>query len=227
MSHATASVERSEKLPKAGNTGLQVSQSDAMQVLVIDNYDSFTWNLVHLVHQVCPGAEVRVERNDAILVSEAEAWGPTHLLISPGPCTPTESGCSREMLTHFGGQIPALGVCLGHQSLADVHGGTVDRAPRLMHGKTSLIHHSNKGLHANLPNPFTAMRYHSLIVERDDLPSDLSVTAWTEEGEIMGLMRPGTSGRFAIHGVQYHPESFLTQGGDVLMHNFLTEEPQS
>ena len=137
MSHATASVERSEKLPKAGNTGLQVSQSDAMQVLVIDNYDSFTWNLVHLVHQVCPGAEVRVERNDAILVSEAEAWGPTHLLISPGPCTPTESGCSREMLTHFGGQIPALGVCLGHQSLADVHGGTVDRAPRLM---LSLIH---------------------------------------------------------------------------------------
>ena len=227
MSHATASVERSEKLPKAGNTGLQVSQSDAMQVLVIDNYDSFTWNLVHLVHQVCPGAEVRVERNDAILVSEAEAWGPTHLLISPGPCTPTESGCSREMLTHFGGQIPALGVCLGHQSLADVHGGTVDRAPRLMHGKTSLIHHSNEGLHANLPNPFTAMRYHSLIVERDDLPSDLSVTAWTEEGEIMGLMCPGTSGRFAVHGVQYHPESFLTQGGDVLMHNFLTEEPQS
>ena len=143
MAHATASVERSEKLPKAGNTGLQVSQSDAMQVLVIDNYDSFTWNLVHLVHQVCPVAEVRVERNDAILVSEAEAWGPTHLLISPGPCTPTESGCSREMLTHFGGQIPALGVCLGHQSLADVHGGTVDRAPRLMQGTTSLLHHSS------------------------------------------------------------------------------------
>ncbi|MEC8114773.1 MAG: anthranilate/aminodeoxychorismate synthase component II, partial [Planctomycetota bacterium] len=130
-----------------------------MQVLVIDNYDSFTWNLVHLVHQVCPEAEVRVERNDAILIPEAEAWGPTHLLISPGPCTPAESGCSREMLTHFGGKIPALGVCLGHQSLADVHGGTVDRAPRLMHGKTSLIHHNNQGLHANLPNPFTAMRY--------------------------------------------------------------------
>ena len=219
-------MERSGKRPEAGKTSVQVSQSCAVQVLVIDNYDSFTWNLVHLVHQVCPAAEVRVERNDAILVSEAAGWGPRHLLVSPGPCTPAESGCSREMLNHFGGKIPALGVCLGHQSLADVHGGTVDRAPRLMHGKTSLIHHNNEGLHANLPNPFTAMRYHSLIVERDDLPSDLSITAWTEEGEIMGLKRPGTSGLYAIHGVQYHPESFLTQGGDLLMHNFLTEEPQ-
>lgn len=204
-----------------------VSQSVSVRVLVIDNYDSFTWNLVHLVHQVCPDAEVRVERNDAIELAEADAWNPTHLLISPGPCTPKESGCSRAMLTHFGGRIPALGVCLGHQSLADVHGGTVDRAPRLMHGKTSLIHHNNDGLHANLPNPFTAMRYHSLIVERDDLPSDLVITAWTEEGEIMGLMWLGGPGHYAIHGVQYHPESFLTQGGDVLMHNFLTETAQS
>lgn len=222
-----ASAEPSGKRRKAGKNSEQASQSQNVRVLVIDNYDSFTWNLVHLVHHVRPDVEVRVERNDAISISDADSWQPSHLLISPGPCTPAESGCSRVMLSHFGGRIPALGVCLGHQSLADVHGGTVDRASRLMHGKTSPIHHNNKGIHANLPNPFTAMRYHSLIVEQSDLPPELEVTAWTEEGEIMGLQRPGSSGQYAIHGVQYHPESFLTQSGDLLMNNFLSEEPES
>ena len=186
-------------------------------LLMIDNYDSFTYNLVQYFGEL--GAEVQVYRNDAITLEEIEALTPSHLVISPGPGTPAEAGISRDAIRRFGGRIPLLGVCLGHQSIGEVFGGEVVRAPMLMHGKTSPIHHADQGVFQGLPQPFEATRYHSLIVARESLPECLEVTAWTEDGLIMGL-RHKTLPR--LQGVQFHPESIMTVAGHDLLKNFLT-----
>jgi anthranilate synthase/aminodeoxychorismate synthase-like glutamine amidotransferase len=185
------------------------------RLLLIDNYDSFTYNLVQAFMVL--GAEVEVHRNDRITVVEAGELEPTHLCISPGPGTPADAGISTRMIERFAGAIPVLGVCLGHQALVEVFGGRVGRAPRLMHGKTSLVQHDGKGLFEGLPNPFEAGRYHSLIAERGTLPRVLEVTAWTEEGEIMGVRHRQTD----VEGVQFHPESILTPEGPKLLAAFL------
>lgn len=185
-------------------------------LLLIDNYDSFTYNLAQYLGEL--GADVGVYRNDAITVGEIEAWQPEQIVISPGPCTPTEAGISVETIQRFAGKIPILGVCLGHQAIGEVFGGKVVRAARLMHGKTSPILHRGRGLFAGLDNPFEATRYHSLIVERDSLPAALEVVAWTPEGEIMGLKHNAHE----TWGVQFHPESVLTSRGLDLIANFLT-----
>ncbi|ALA58712.1 anthranilate synthase component II [Nitrospira moscoviensis] len=185
-------------------------------LLVIDNYDSFTYNLVQYLGEL--GEDVRVYRNDKITLDEIEKLEPTRIVISPGPCTPKEAGVSVEAIRRFGGKIPLLGVCLGHQSLAAAYGGDVIRAPRLMHGKTSQIKHDGKTIYRSLPNPFEATRYHSLIVNRTNLPACLEISAETAEGEIMGL-RHKTLG---VEGVQFHPESILTTVGKDLLRNFLT-----
>ena len=184
-------------------------------LLVIDNYDSFTFNLVQYFGQL--GVTQRVFRNDQITPAEALALNPDRILISPGPCSPAEAGVSLDMIQAFAGVKPILGVCLGHQSIGQVYGGDVVRADRLMHGKTSPIHHSGKSVFAGMPSPFEATRYHSLIVKRETLPDCLEITAWTEEGEIMGLMHK----EHPVHGVQFHPESILTQDGKRLLENFL------
>lgn len=186
-----------------------------MKVLVVDNYDSFTWNLVQYLQIL--GAEVEVHRNDAIRVEDIEARSPDRILISPGPCDPDKAGISLQTIHHFSGRIPILGVCLGHQSIGQAFGGKVIRAQTLMHGKTSPIHHTSTGVFTNLPQPFTATRYHSLAVCRETLPDCLEITAWTEDGEIMG-MRHKT---LAVEGVQFHPESILTECGLPLLKNFL------
>lgn len=174
------------------------------KIIVIDNYDSFTYNLVQLLGAM--GAELFVFRNDQITLSQMEAINATHLIISPGPCTPKEAGISVAAIKHFAGKIPILGVCLGHQSIGVAFGGKIIRAKRLMHGKTSLIHHDEKGVFKNLPNPFEAMRYHSLLVDEESLPNCLEVTARSEIGELMGLRHI----KFPIEGVQFHPESIGT-----------------
>jgi para-aminobenzoate synthetase component 2 len=184
-------------------------------IVVIDNYDSFTYNLVQYLQEMAP--EVRVFRNDAISVQGIELLNPTHLLISPGPGDPTTAGISVEAIRHFAGKIPVLGVCLGHQSLGVAYGGKVVRAGRLMHGKTSPILHDGKTLYAQLPKPFEATRYHSLLVEKEGLPDVLEISAWTEEGEIMGLRHRTIP---ALEGVQFHPESILTAQGKALLANF-------
>ncbi len=184
-------------------------------ILVIDNYDSFTFNLVQYLGEL--GAEMQVYRNDAVDVAEAVALQPEKVMISPGPCTPKEAGVSCDMVREFGPRLPVLGVCLGHQSIAEVYGGRVVRAGRLMHGKTSPVHHAGKSVFKGLPSPFDAMRYHSLIVERSTLPDSLELTAWTEEGEIMGVRHV----EHPVHGVQFHPESILTIEGKRLLQNFL------
>lgn len=184
-------------------------------LLMIDNYDSFTYNLVQYLGEL--GADVRVYRNDAITLEEIEALAPAKIVVSPGPCSPAEAGISVATIKHFAGKLPILGVCLGHQSIGAAFGGRVVHAKRLMHGKTSPIHHADTGVFRGLPNPFTATRYHSLAVERESLPDCLEVTAWTEDGEIMG-MRHKT---LAIEGVQFHPESIMTEGGHHLLKNFL------
>lgn len=184
-------------------------------LLVIDNYDSFTYNLVQYFGEL--GADMKVIRNDECTVEEIEALAPERIVISPGPCTPNEAGVSVEVVKKFAGVVPILGVCLGHQSIAQAFGGDVVRAARLMHGKTSMMHHEGKSVFANLPNPFEATRYHSLIVKRETLPDCLEVTAWTEEDEIMGLRHR----EFEVHGVQFHPESILTGEGKNLLRNFL------
>ena len=187
-------------------------------ILIIDNYDSFTYNLVQRLGEL--GAEVKVFRNDKITPERAEALQPSHLIVSPGPCTPLEAGVSNDMLRHFAGRIPVLGVCLGHQCMAHAFGGRVTRADRLMHGKTSPIHHDGRELYRGLPNPFIATRYHSLVVREKDVPPDFAVTAWTEpEREIMG-MRHRT---LVIEGVQFHPESFLTEVGYDILRNFMAQ----
>ncbi len=183
-------------------------------ILVIDNYDSFTYNLVQYLGEL--GAEVKVRRNDQTTLEEIEALAPTHILISPGPGTPDDGGISNDAIEHFHQRVPILGVCLGHQCMGHVFGGAVSRAPRLMHGKTSSIYHDGTGLFAGLNNPFTATRYHSLIVE-EPLPADLVVSAFTDEGEVMGLRHR----QYPTFGVQFHPESILTEGGKKLLRNFL------
>ncbi|MGH7228287.1 MAG: aminodeoxychorismate/anthranilate synthase component II [Nitrospiraceae bacterium] len=184
-------------------------------LLMIDNYDSFTYNLVQYFGEL--GEEVQVYRNDKIMVDEINALHPQRLVISPGPCTPKEAGISVSAIRQFAGRIPVLGVCLGHQSLAVAFGGEVIRADRLMHGKTSMIHHDGKTIFRDLPNPFEATRYHSLLVNRATVPDCLEVSAETVEGEIMGL-RHRTLG---VEGVQFHPESILTAAGKDLLRNFL------
>jgi len=184
-------------------------------ILVIDNYDSFTYNLVQYFGEL--GAELRVVRNDEVTVDEIVKMKPAKLVVSPGPCTPTEAGISCEAIARIGPIIPTLGVCLGHQSIGQVYGGKVVRAERLMHGKTSLIRHNGKDVFKGIPSPFEAIRYHSLLVERASLPSELEITADTDEGEIMGLRHKS----HPVYGVQFHPESILTQNGKQLLKNFL------
>jgi anthranilate synthase component 2 len=184
-------------------------------ILVVDNYDSFTYNLVHYLNEL--GAETRVVRNDALSAAEAIALRPEAVLLSPGPCTPSEAGICLDLIKTAPDDLPILGVCLGHQAIGQAFGGDVVRAKTLMHGKTSQIAHDNTGIFAGLPDPFTATRYHSLAVKRDSLPNSLKVTAWTDDGEIMGLAHAARP----IHGVQFHPESILTEGGHKLLGNFL------
>jgi len=184
-------------------------------LLVIDNYDSFTYNLVQYFGEL--GADPQVKRNDAITPDEVEKMKPQKIVISPGPGRPDEAGISMELIRKFGGKIPILGVCLGHQCMGEVYGGKVVRAGRLMHGKTSPIQHDGKGVFQGLPNPFEATRYHSLIVEKNSVPSCLEVCAETAEGEIMGLRHR----EYPVHGVQFHPESILSKEGKDLLANFL------
>ena len=184
-------------------------------ILVLDNYDSFTYNLVQYFGEL--GADLHVVRNDRITVAEIEALAPERIIVSPGPCTPSEAGISSEVIKTFGPRLPILGVCLGHQCIGEVYGGEVVRADRLMHGKTSPIIHRGQGVFKDLPSPFEATRYHSLIVKRDTLPDVLEITAETAEGEIMGLRHK----TLPVHGVQFHPESILTTEGKRLLKNFL------
>ncbi|MFJ5566578.1 aminodeoxychorismate/anthranilate synthase component II [Lysinibacillus xylanilyticus] len=184
-------------------------------ILMIDNYDSFTYNLVQYFGEF--GHELVVKRNDALTVKDIEQLAPDMLVISPGPCSPNEAGESLNIIKYFAGNIPILGVCLGHQAIAQVFGGNVVRAERLMHGKTSPVLHAEIGLHKGMPNPFAATRYHSLIVEKETLPACFEVTAWTEEGEIMGIRHKD----YPIEGVQYHPESIMTEQGKMLLRQFI------
>ncbi|MBK1883842.1 aminodeoxychorismate/anthranilate synthase component II [Luteolibacter pohnpeiensis] len=184
-------------------------------ILILDNYDSFTYNLVQYFGEL--GAEMKIVRNDALSVAEVKALAPERICISPGPCSPNEAGISLELIKEMGPSTPILGVCLGHQSIGQVYGGDVVRADRLMHGKTSPILHEGKSVFAGMPSPFEATRYHSLIVKRETFPDSLEITAWTEEGEIMGLKHK----EYPVHGVQFHPESILTQDGKRLLENFL------
>ncbi len=184
-------------------------------LLMIDNYDSFTYNLVQYLGEL--GEDVRVYRNDQIPVAEIARLAPARIVISPGPCTPNEAGVSVEVIERFGDRIPILGVCLGHQSIGQAYGGRIVRAKQLMHGKTSMIHHDGRGVFRGLPSPFEATRYHSLVIERDSLPDCLEISAWTEDGEIMGVRHK----RKNVEGVQFHPESILTEHGHALLTNFV------
>ena len=184
-------------------------------ILMIDNYDSFTYNLVQYFGEF--GHELVVKRNDVLTLKDIEQLAPDMIVISPGPCSPNEAGESLNIIKYFAGNIPILGVCLGHQAIAQVFGGKVIRAERLMHGKTSPVLHAEIGLHKGMPNPFEATRYHSLIVEKESLPACFEVTAWTEEGEIMGIRHKD----YPIEGVQYHPESIMTEQGKKLLRKFI------
>ncbi len=184
-------------------------------LLMIDNYDSFTYNLVQYLGEL--GQDLKVYRNDKITIAEIEAMRPDRIVISPGPCTPKEAGISVDVIRHFADKIPLLGVCLGHQSMGEAFGGDVIRAPYLMHGKTSMIHHDGRTIFAGLPSPFEATRYHSLIIKRETLPPVLDVSAWTDDGIIMGVRHK----QFKVEGVQFHPESILTGAGKDLLRNFL------
>lgn len=184
-------------------------------IVMIDNYDSFTYNLVQYLGEL--GEELRVFRNDKITIKELEELAPDFIMVSPGPCTPDEAGISLEVIRYFAGKIPVFGVCLGHQALAQVFGGKVIRAERLMHGKTSPVIHDGKTIFKGIPSPYQATRYHSLIVEKESLPECLEISAWTEEGEIMGLRHQ----ELAVEGVQFHPESIITDHGKQLLQNFI------
>ncbi len=185
-------------------------------LLMIDNYDSFTFNLVQYFGEL--GEEVRTYRNDEISLEQIEALNPSRICISPGPCTPHEAGVSVPVLKHFAGKLPILGVCLGHQSIGAAFGGNIIRAQEVMHGKTSPITHTGVGVFKDLPSPYTIIRYHSLAIERSSLPDCLEITAWTDDGEIMGVRHK----EFAIEGVPFHPESILSEHGHALLKNFLT-----
>jgi len=184
-------------------------------LLMIDNYDSFTYNLVQYLGEL--GQDLKVYRNNKITIAEIEEMKPERIVISPGPCTPKEAGISIDLILNYAGKLPILGVCLGHQSIGEAFGGDVIRAPYLMHGKTSMIHHDGKTIFNGLPNPFEATRYHSLIIRRDTLPRSLEISAWTEDGIIMGVRHK----QFKVEGVQFHPESILTNVGKDLLRNFL------
>ncbi len=198
-----------------------------MMLVVIDNYDSFTYNIVQTLATRPPGAaadwvspEIRVFRNDRITIPEIAELTPDRLLISPGPCTPSEAGISIAAIEYFSGKVPILGVCLGHQSIGEAFGGQVIRAGRVMHGKTSPIHHDNRGVFTGLDNPFDGMRYHSLVVEENTLPACLEATAHTDQGELMGIRHK----ELAVEGVQFHPESIMTEVGINLLHTFLRDD---
>ena len=188
-------------------------------ILMIDNYDSFTYNLVQYLGEL--GADVRVYRNDQITVAEIEQLAPEKIVISPGPCTPTEAGISCEVIRQFAGRVPLLGVCLGHQCIGEVFGGEIIRAPALFHGKTSMIYHDGKSIFRDLPRPFEATRYHSLVIRRDTLPDCLELSAETDDGVIMGVRHR----ELVVEGVQFHPESILTRAGKKLLANFLSQAP--
>jgi anthranilate synthase component 2 len=187
-------------------------------LLMIDNYDSFTYNLVQYLGEL--GEEVRVLRNDEKTPAEIESMSPARIVLSPGPCTPNEAGVSLAVIERFRGRVPILGVCLGHQAIGQAFGGKVVHAKTLMHGKVSRIHHEGRGVFRGLPTPYDATRYHSLAIERASCPADLEITAWTEDGEIMGVRHRS----LAVEGVQFHPESILTEHGHALLKNFLTEQ---
>jgi len=187
-------------------------------LLMIDNYDSFTYNLVQYLGEL--GEEVRVVRNDELAGEDIARLAPARIVISPGPCTPNEAGVSLAAISRFAGKVPILGVCLGHQAIGQAFGGRVVHAKTLMHGKVSPIHHAGKGVFRGLPSPFNATRYHSLAIERESCPADLEITAWTDDGEIMGVRHRS----MAVEGVQFHPESILTEHGHALLRNFLTQE---
>lgn len=192
-------------------------------ILMIDNYDSFTYNLVQYLGEICQDKadkelyRLETYRNDKITIAEIENLSPNWIVISPGPGTPLDAGISNDVLQRFGGEIPILGVCLGHQCIGHVYGGRVVGADRLMHGKTSMIHHYGVGIYRGIDNPFEATRYHSLIIEKDSLPACLTITAWTEEGEIMGVRHKDLD----VEGVQFHPESILTKAGKSILRNFI------
>ena len=207
---------KTARMPRKSHIGFSM-------LLMIDNYDSFTYNLVQYFGEL--GEEVMVFRNDAISADEVLSVEPQHIVISPGPCTPNEAGGSVPMIERYSGKVPILGVCLGHQSIGQAFGGKIVHARELMHGKTSPIFHNNKGVFHGLPSPFIATRYHSLVIERESLPDCLEITAWTEDGEIMGIRHKTLS----VEGVQFHPESVLSEYGHKLLENFLSnkETPQS
>ncbi|HXG30847.1 MAG TPA: aminodeoxychorismate/anthranilate synthase component II [Thermodesulfobacteriota bacterium] len=184
-------------------------------ILMIDNYDSFTYNLVHYLGEL--GERVMVFRNNRITLEDVGRLGPDMVVVSPGPCTPKEAGISVDLIKEFSGRIPILGVCLGHQAIGYAFGGRIVRAERLLHGKTSMIYHDGKGIYEGIPNPFEATRYHSLLVERESLPDELEITAWTSEGEIMGIRHRD----YPTEGVQFHPESILTKHGKEILRNFI------
>jgi anthranilate synthase component 2 len=190
-------------------------------ILLIDNYDSFTYNLVQRLGEIDPALELEVHRNDQITIAQIEAKNPSHLIISPGPCTPSEAGISCACVSHFAGRMPILGVCLGHQAIGQATGADIVRAVRLMHGKVDQIHHNDQGLFAGLPNPFEATRYHSLVIRPSTLSEDFEVSAWSHlaggDREIMAIRHK----RYPLYGLQFHPESFLTQGGTQMLRNFL------
>ncbi|NNF47443.1 MAG: aminodeoxychorismate/anthranilate synthase component II [Desulfofustis sp.] len=193
-------------------------------IVIIDNYDSFTYNIVQTIADICREderpEEMKVFRNDKITIKELEQLQPRRILVSPGPCTPKEAGISVSVIKAFGPKLPVLGVCLGHQSIGEAYGGEVIRAGRIMHGKTSPIHHDGKGVFTGLPNPFEGMRYHSLVVKEENLPKNLQITAWTDQKELMGLRHDG----LPVEGVQFHPESIMTPAGKQLMRNFMSED---
>jgi anthranilate synthase component 2 len=186
-------------------------------LLMIDNYDSFTYNLVQYFGEL--GQEVLVKRNDEITVADVHQLNPSYIVISPGPCSPKEAGISVEVIRQFAGKLPILGVCLGHQAIGEAFGGKVIHAKTVMHGKVSPVFHHNEGVFTDLPNPMRATRYHSLAVEKETLPKELTVTAWTEDGEIMGVKHV----HYPLEGIQFHPESILTEHGHQLLNNFLTQ----
>jgi len=195
----------------------RLSNEEPAMLLMIDNYDSFTYNLVQYLGEL--GEDVKVVRNDEMSAEEIERLAPERIVISPGPCTPNEAGVSLELIRRFAGRVPILGVCLGHQAIGQAFGGKVVHAKTLMHGKVSRIHHGGAGVFRGLPTPYEATRYHSLAIERESCPPELEVTAWTDDGEIMGVRHRS----LPVEGVQFHPESILTQHGHALLRNFLTD----
>ncbi|HEU0109012.1 MAG TPA: aminodeoxychorismate/anthranilate synthase component II [Vicinamibacteria bacterium] len=196
---------------------MSAPRGTGLSVLLVDNYDSFTYNLYQYLGEL--GAEIRVVRNDELSAEAAIALSPERIVISPGPGTPDQAGITLDLIRRAAGRIPVLGVCLGHQALGQAFGGEVRRAPKLMHGKTSQIHHDGRSVFARLPDPFTATRYHSLVVERDSVPESLEISAWTDDGIVMGLRHR----EYPLEGVQFHPESILTTVGKDLLRNFLEQ----